>query len=159
MTQTKTGLKSILIFLCSETYTFDPNQVVGQNVVSYNWETVGGDGTFSDSTDEQTPTYTPGPGDIAKGSVTMKVTGVGQAGSTSSACAVDEFVFDLTILVEPTLELSNSPTLVCIDSTINLLAETNLLNGQYGVSWTVDPADGLITQGGNSLTPTFEPIE
>ena len=145
-------------FCASETYTFDPNQVVGQNVVSYNWETVGGDGTFSDSTDEQTPTYTPGPGDIAKGSVTMKVTGVGQAGSTSSACAVDEFVFDLTILVEPTLELSNSPTLVCIDSTINLLAETNLLNGQYGVSWTVDPADGLITQGGNSLTPTFEPI-
>ena len=141
-------------FCASETYTFDANQVVGQNVVSYNWETVGGDGTFSDSTDEQTPTYTPGPGDIANGDVTLKVIGIGQGG-----CSVDEFEFDLTILVEPTLELSNSPTLVCIDSTIDLLAETNLSNGQYGVSWSVDPADGLITQGGNTLTPTFEPIK
>ena len=47
-------------FCGSESYTFDAAQVVGQNVVSYNWETIGGDGTFSDDTDEQTPTYTPG---------------------------------------------------------------------------------------------------
>ena len=68
-------------------------------MVSYNWETIGGDGTFSDDTDEQTPTYTPGDGDKANGSVTMRVTAVGQGG-----CAVDTFDFDLTILPEPTLD-------------------------------------------------------
>ena len=140
-------------FCGSESYTFDAAQVVGQNVVSYNWETIGGDGTFSDDTDEQTPTYTPGDGDKANGSVTMRVTAVGQGG-----CAVDTFDFDLTILPEPTLDLLSSPSSVCIDSTINLEATTNLLAGDYNISWSVDAADGVITQGGNTLTPTFEPI-
>ena len=139
-------------FCGSESYTFDAAQVVGQNVVSYNWETIGGDGTFSDDTDEQTPTFTPGDGDKANGSVTIRVTAVGQGG-----CAVDTFDFDLTILPEPTLDLTISPTSVCIDSTINLEATTNLLAGDYNISWSVDPADGVITQGGNTLTPTFEP--
>ena len=139
-------------FCGSESYTFDAAQVVGQNVVSYNWETIGGDGTFSDDTDEQTPTFTPGDGDKANGSVTIRVTGIGQGG-----CAVDTFDFDLTILPEPTLDLTSSPTSVCIDSTINLEATTNLLAGDYNISWAVDPADGVITQGGNTLTPTFEP--
>ena len=139
-------------FCGSESYTFDAAQVVGQNVVSYNWETIGGDGTFSDDTDEQTPTYTPGNGDKANGSVTIRVTGIGQGG-----CAVDTFDFDLTILPEPTLDLTSSPTSVCIDTTINLEATTNLLIGDYNISWSVDAADGVITQGGNTLTPTFEP--
>ena len=30
--------------------------------------------------------------------------------------------------------------------------------GDYNISWSVDAADGVITQGGNTLTPTFEPI-
>ena len=56
-------LKNILSSFCgSESYTFEATQVVGQNVVSYNWGTIGGDGTFSDDTDEQTSTYTPGNG-------------------------------------------------------------------------------------------------
>ena len=112
-----------------------------------------GDGTFSDDTDEQTPTYTPGNGDKANGSVTIRVTAIGQGG-----CAVDTFDFDLTILPEPTLDLTESPTSVCIDSTIQLEATTNLLAGDYNISWTVNPADGLITQDGNLLKPTFEPI-
>ena len=140
-------------FCGSESYTFEATQVVGQNVVSYNWGTIGGDGTFSDDTDEQTPTYTPGNGDKANGSVTIRVTAIGQGG-----CAVDTFDFDLTILPEPTLDLTSSPTSVCIDSTIQLEATTNLLAGDYNISWTVNPADGLITQDGNLPKPTFEPI-
>ena len=139
-------------FCGSGTYTFTSDQVVGENVASYNWETVGGDGTFSDPVDNQTPTFTPGPGDKSNGTVRIKVTAF-----SVGECDFDEFEFDLEILPEPTLDLSSSPTSVCIDSTINLLATTNLAEGDYNITWSVDPSDGLIIQGGNTLTPTFEP--
>ena len=72
-------------------------------MASYNWETVGGDGTFSDPVDNQTPTFTPGPGDKSNGTVRIKVTAF-----SVGECDFDEFEFDLEILPEPTLDLSLS---------------------------------------------------
>ena len=55
----------------NQTYTFAAGTVSTTNTSSINW-TRNGDGNF-DFTDIENPTYTPGPGDIINGTVTLTV--------------------------------------------------------------------------------------
>jgi hypothetical protein len=133
----------------SETYTFSNDQVIVDNGFSYKWDTLG-DGEFLTSDEILLPEYRAGDLDKQSGTVDLELTVFGSGG-----CTETKQIIELTI---PTLDVSSSPTSVCINDTIELLATTNLEN--YNISWTIDPTNaGLITQGADGLTPIFRPLQ
>ncbi len=135
--------------ICADdTYTFSASQIVDSNVSSFNW--IGGDGTFSDAT-EETPTYIPGPGDIINGSVTLRL-----EVSADSAClnptGFDEFT--LTIDPKPTIDLSGAATTVCFGSQLTI---NSTINNYQTITWEIVSGGGTIVSGGNSENPVYEP--
>nr|NQU91780.1 T9SS type A sorting domain-containing protein [Bacteroidota bacterium] len=82
------GPDATIIF--TETYTFTEASVA--NADSWEWSNGGGDGAFDDNT-LLNPTYTPGAGDIAFGSVSLELT------ATSNLCgfSVDEMTLSIVI--------------------------------------------------------------
>jgi hypothetical protein len=136
--------------ICADdTYTFSASQIIDINVSSFNWIT-SGDGTFFDAT-EEAPTYTPGPGDIINGSVTLTV-----QVNADSACSnpTDSDSFTLTIDPKPTIDLSAAATKVCFGSQLTI---NSTINNYQTITWEILSGGGTLVSGGNSENPIYEP--
>ena len=95
------------------------------NVVSYTWTAVGGDGTFQNS-DTLSPTYLPGTNDLAAGSFTLTLTAQG-----NGVCPEVVATKEVTIIPTPVIELGVETADYCtstdpssFDNPITLAAQT-----------------------------------
>ena len=76
-----------------------------------------GDGNF-DFTDIENPTYTPGPGDIINGTVTLTVSVDAQGTACNNPTDTKDFVLNIDKL--PTLDITNTPTQACHGTDLTL---------------------------------------
>ena len=134
-------------FCASSDYSFTDDQIIDSQANSYAW-TTSGDGTFSAS-DEKAPTYTPGNFDKSSGTVTLTLTV-----SDAAGCTTDSDSITLSVVAEPTLDLSTSPTSVCYGSQVQLTA---VAENYSSINWQITSGTGLIISGGNTLTPIYQP--
>ena len=142
--------------VCGDEYVFSSGQVIldNEDPSSLKWET-NGNGTFTGGDNILEPTYKPGSLDIQNGEVTLTLTVTGADGCSQNA-------FDVIDLTIPTLDLSSSPTTVCINDTIDLEAKINpeLTPDQYTITWEVqNVGSGQIIENADTLKPTFKPLQ
>ncbi|MGB0260008.1 MAG: immunoglobulin-like domain-containing protein, partial [Flavobacteriaceae bacterium] len=132
----------------TDTYTFASGQVTAVHAEGIVWQT-SGNGTFDDAT-SLTPTYTPTSNDIALGQVTLTV-----SADAGAACSnpTDTKQFTLSFKAEPLIDLSQSPTTVCMDDSITLDAQ---ITDYSTVLWSIESGGGSLN-GANTLTPTYTP--
>ena len=154
------GFSTIICDTQTYTYSFANNQVIVDNGFSYKWNTLG-DGEFLSSDEILLPEYRAGDLDKQNGTVDLELTVYGSGGCTETKQTIQLTIPTLDVGVDRNLDAiidpSSSPTSVCINDTLELLANTNLDN--YNISWSVDPSNaGLITQGADGLTPEFRPL-
>ena len=131
-------------------YTFSVGQVTISNVAfdTVSW-TTDGDGTFIGN-GTLTPTYEPGPGDINGTQVILTGSVFGSTACTSSNGSA---TFTLNIDPLPTLDLSNSPTFTCSDSSIILDAQ---VTNYDTIAWEIISGTGSL-QNASTLNPTYIP--
>ncbi|MBW6490678.1 MAG: PKD domain-containing protein [Lentimicrobium sp.] len=114
------------------------------NSTSVLW-TTSGSGTFSNNTSINT-TYTPGPSDIASGSVVLTLTAFGDPSCSLSAS--DNLL--LTIVSSPIIN-AGSNGITCENSTYTIL---NASASEYsGIQWTSNGTGTLINS--NTLSPSY----
>jgi hypothetical protein len=126
------------------------------NVVSYTWTAVGGDGTFQNS-DTLSPTYLPGANDLAAGSFTLTLTAQG-----NGVCPEVVATKEVTIIPTPVIELGvetadycTSPDPNSFDNPITLAAQT--IENVSAIEWRTssdpsDPTAQINLNGDNSAT-------
>jgi hypothetical protein len=126
------------------------------NVVSYTWTAVGGDGTFQNS-DTLSPTYLPGANDLAAGSFTLTLTAQG-----NGVCPEVVANKEVTIIPTPVIELGvetadycTSPDPNSFDNPITLAAQT--IENVSAIEWRTssdptDPTAQINLNGDNSAT-------
>ena len=134
----------------NQTYTFATGTVSTTNTSSINW-TRNGDGNF-DFTDIENPTYTPGPGDIINGTVTLTVSVDAQGTACNNPTDTKDFVLNIDKL--PTLDITNTPTQACYGTDLTLSVNAANYNTIF---WEVTSGTGSITAGANTETPTYSP--
>ncbi len=114
------------------------------NGVSPTWTTTG-DGVFTSNNILQ-PTYTPGPNDVANGSVILELTGQSNAPCTSTA--TDQI--ELTIVDGPTADAGLDQT-VCVG---NYTVVGATASNNSSVSWSIVQGSGTLSNQ-NTITPTY----
>ena len=126
------------------------------NVVSYTWTAVGGDGTFQNS-DTLSPTYLPGTNDLAAGSFTLTLTAQG-----NGVCPEVVATKEVTIIPTPVIELGvetadycTSPDPSSFDNPITLAAQT--IENVSAIEWRTssdptNPTAQINLNGDNSAT-------
>ncbi|MDC3229259.1 hypothetical protein OAT87_01490, partial [Flavobacteriaceae bacterium] len=131
-----------------QNYTFSAGQVVAINETSILW-TTNGSGTFLDN-GTLTPTYNPSPADILNTPVILTAT---VTGSPACASSNSSATFTLNIDPLPTLDLSNSPTFTCFDSSIILDAQ---VTNNDTIAWEIISGTGSLLNA-DTLNPTYIP--
>ncbi len=116
------------------------------NATSINWATAG-DGTLLQGT-TPTPTYTPGPADIAAGSVTLTMTAIG-SGMCNSSVSTDQMI----ITIQPLPVPHAGPDDVICGSGVHQLNGT--ATNYTTLVWTTS-GDGTFNNTG-ILAPTYNP--
>ena len=134
-------------FCASSDYSFTDDQIIDSQADTYSW-TTSGDGTFS-AADEKAPTYTPGDFDKSSGTVTLTLTVADAAG-----CTTDSDSITISVIAEPTLDLSTSASSVCFGSDVQLTA---IAQNYSSINWQITSGTGQIISGGNTLTPIYQP--
>ena len=126
------------------------------NVVSYTWTAVGGDGTFQNS-DTLSPTYLPGTNDLAAGSFTLTLTAQG-----NGVCPEVVATKEVTIIPTPVIELGVETADYCtstdpssFDNPITLAAQT--IENVSAIEWRTssdptNPTAQINLNGDNSAT-------
>ncbi len=135
---------------------------IGGSASDAQWST-SGDGDFDDPTDNNA-TYTPGPGDISDGTVTLTLSGTDPNGTCIPATS------DMVITIEPSVSIEvNTPLTICNTGEANVTATftgimvpstwTTTGDGSFQdpalPSTTYFPGPGDISSG--SVTLTFVP--
>lgn len=86
---------------------FELDLATAENYSALLW--TGGDGTFTPSNDVLNPSYTPGPGDLAAGTVDLCLTAFGDGACTGEAVSC----LTLTVVPNPTIDLVPDIELSC----------------------------------------------
>jgi hypothetical protein len=139
-----------------------PFQITGAIAANFDqiqW-TTSGDGTFSDTTN-LTPTYTPGPTDIANGSVILTIEVSNQCGSVSSELTL--FIIQFPIVdAGPSIDICEGPFQITGASASNFeqLQWTSSGNGTFDnpniLTPIYTPSSIDISNGGATLILTVE---
>jgi gliding motility-associated-like protein len=126
---------------------------LSSNVTNLTWNNNGGDGTFSTSNLNTVTEYTPGPIEIANGSVTLTVTAdaIAPCVGTVTATVVHLITKNPVITVNPT------QVTICETGTYQVpLSQVTVVNPSSiaTIQWTT--TNGSLT-GSNTFTPTYTP--
>ena len=123
--------------------------------VSYQWEALGGDGSFDDST-ILNPTYTIGPNDINSGGVTLRLTAQNINGGCSTTLVQDEVI--LTIVPDIVASVGVGGVICSTDS---FQIDATFLN-YSSISWTSSGSPGTLSSNAIEdpiYTPTPSDID
>ncbi len=122
------------------------NAITGGNTSSITWSTAG-DGSFS-SVGNPSTIYTPGPGDIALGSVVLIIT----TDNVNGLCTPAMDNVNVLINSGPTLQV-DLPSDIC--SNENIMLNATIGGSATGINW-VSSGDGIFDNP-NTVSPSYTP--
>jgi hypothetical protein len=118
------------------------------NFSSVHW--TGGDGSFTNA-NILNPIYTPGPGDVANGSVVLTLTAQPLAACSLSPAAVSTVTITILHLPTAPMSASSSPSLYCVGSVPNITL-TAVGGSGLQLNWYAGSCDGSLVGIGSPLT-------
>jgi len=106
------------------------------NELRFEWTSPGGDGTFSETSTNINPIYSPGPNDISNGTVNLRITGYGRG---NCADVYDE----ITLTIDPVVDVFAGDNISLCSSEVSYILSDAFATNEQAVSWS--RADGNIT--------------
>lgn len=142
------------ITIC-ENGNYTSTSAIVSNTTSVVWSSNGSAGTIANPTSLSGMVYTPSATDIAGGSVTLTLTGVG------NSCQ-DPISDDIVISFEKLPVITTDGTAaICINSTTYPISGTSITNNYRPITlanWT-SSGTGTFTSSGNTLNPIYTPTD
>lgn len=132
-------------FCSNASYTTTANATNGTSL----WTRIG-DGTFNDDT-LLNPVYTPGPNDIANGTVTLTLTVTGTEDACTSATITDSVVLTIT----PAATASAGPNEVKVCTGLTYTATNAVATNYTAIEWTTSGTGNFDDK--NIKQPTYTP--
>ncbi len=126
------------------------NASISQGASTGKWSSISGDGTFAPNDSVLNPTYTPGPNDIANGSVQIVLT---STGNTSGTCIAVSDTTEILIEAAPSINIGVDREL-CVGDTIILNA--SISNTATGIQW-FSTGTGNFEPSNTVINPVYRP--
>ena len=128
--------------------SFQITNASATNAARFAWSAPGADGTFSETTTNINPIFTPGPTDISNGTVTLRLTAFGQG---SCPDVSDE----ITLTIDPIVDVyAGADIVLCASETSYSLSDAFATNYQ-SVSWSKNDGTNAGFTNINDLNPQY----